>query len=1421
MSQNSGVGDYKSLMETALIKLEKLQSKLAAVEQQYTEPIAIIGMGCRFPAAPDPQSCWRLLSQAEDAIREVPPGRWDLSRYYDPDPAAPGKTYTRAGGFLDGIDRFDPAFFGISPREALTLDPQQRLLLEVSWQALEQAGMAPETLERSLTGVFIGISSHDYSDYLGGQMIVGGDLSQIDAYVGTGNTHSVAAGRISYFLGTQGPSLAVDTACSSSLVALHLACQSLRQKECHLALAGGVNVLLSPAVTVNFSKAHMLSADGRCKTFDAAADGYGRSEGCGVVLLKRLSDAQRDGDPILALIRGSAVNQDGPSGGLTVPNGPAQEAVIRQALANGKVDPALVDYIEAHGTGTALGDPIELGALGSVFASSHNHSEHPLWVGSIKTNIGHSEAAAGIAGLIKVILALQHEQMPAHLHFQTPNPHIPWDELPLQVVQESQVWPRGEKPRVAGISSFGFSGTNAHVVIQEAPAAAPRLSSKVEHPLHLLTLSAKTPEALKDLAHKYVAFLRHTELDLGDICLTANTGRSHFIHRMTMVAEDLEGMAAALQEGLTGSETSLVTSGRVQGSPPRIAFLFTGQGSQYVGMGRKLYETQPTFKRVLDQCAQILDAYLDQPLLKVLFSSEDASPIDQTAYTQPALFALEYSLAQVWISWGIQPQILMGHSVGEYVAACIAGVFSLEDGLKLIAERARLMQALSSEGAMVSVLADPETVEAAIAGYPDQVAIAAYNGLESVVFSGERQAVKAVATALESRGIKVKQLEVSQGFHSPLMDPILKQFEQIARQIKFAAPQIPIISNVTGELARQKIATPEYWVNHVRQPVKFAQGMQALQQQGVGIYLEVGPKPILLGMGRQCLTEDQGVWLPSLRPGQSDWAQILQSLSHLYVSGIRIDWSAFYKGYGCRKLMDLPTYPFQRQRFWIDLPSSQVRQADISPQPQTKSTQITQLLDQGALDQLTQLLQPSYLSLEGQQALPEILQALIRQHQSQQQVDRLADWFYQIEWQPQPSISTAANADPKTWLIFADRVGVGQILALRLQTHGHTCVVIHPGESLQKLAVDTYQINPALTSDFERFFQEMAATITQPCCIVHLWNLDIPSPSSDPLDPPDWEALMRMGCGSVLNLVKALQRTSLAGSTRLWLVSSGSQPVGTRSDVQVGQTPLWGLGRVIASEFPFQWGGLLDLDPDNDPQLSATQMLTELTAHDLQEDQLAYRDQTRYVARLVRSAFNPPSTSPDLDLKADATYLITGGLGSLGLSLARQLVQWGARHLLLLGRRSPSVEAQREIDSLTQQGVEVVVAQADATRLQDLQAIFTRIESSLPPICGIIHAAGVLKDGTLQQLEWSDFWQVLAPKVAGSWNLHQLSQDLPLDFCVWFSSVAALMGSAGQGNYAAANAFMDGLSSYRHQQGLASLSINWGAWSTAGMAANL
>jgi acyl transferase domain-containing protein/acyl carrier protein len=1455
MSKNAKL--YERLIKESYKKINALESQLRALR---SEPIAIVGMGCRFPGATHPEAFWALLENGVDAIREVPRSRWDIESLYDPDPDAPGKMYTRYGGFLDDLELFDAHFFGISPREAVSLDPQQRLLLEVSWEALEHAAQSPAQLYGSSTGVFIGMTGFDYARRLLDAR------ERIDAYAGTGSFLSPAAGRLSYLLGLTGPSMVVDTACSSSLVAIHLACQSLRLRESDIALAGGVNIVLSPDWLISFTKARMLSPDGRCKTFDASANGYVRGEGCGVIVLKRLSDAQKAGDNILAVIRGSAVNQDGASGGLTVPSGPSQVSVIKQALRQGGVKPEEVSYVEAHGTGTSLGDPIEVDALEQVFAP------HPLMIGSVKTNIGHLESASGIAGIMKVVLSLQHGQLPAHLHLKQPNPQIAWDNWPVSVPTELLrvgEWARGRAGEtttptrpLAGVSSFGFSGTNAHVVLQAAPLApSPPLAHSQTRPLQMLTLSAKTPNALTELAARYRDYLASTTERYADICFTSYIGRSHFAHRLAVVAESKAEAHQKLSAFLAGEETVGLFNKNTLNSrrgKAKIAFLFTGQGSQYVDMGRQLYETDPVFRATLERCDGILRPYLKKSLLSLLYPRGEQglrenvgatlAQLDQTAYTQPALFALEYALAKTLKSWGIEPNMVMGHSVGEYVAACVAGVFSLEDGLKLIAERGRLMQALGGEGAssasggvglvtlgrlgtrpladsptrpfakgrgeMVAVSWEDERVAAeakvtsALQGVRD-VSIAAINGPQAIVISGSRQGMRRVLARLMRMGAKTKRLTVSHAFHSPLMAPMLADFRKILGQIVFKPPRIKMISNLTGEVVTHEapIATADYWLRHVMQPVRFADGMKSLVKEGATIFVELGPKPILLGMAQSFIEEQDSalppalkqrapwVWLPTLRPN-AEWQQLLHSLSELYVQGFPMKGDTIspqnYPKSSYQRVV-LPTYPWQRQRYWVE---------PIERAAATQRTPEEHLYPQGTQSDV---------------ALP------------------LEKHLYEITWQAQSMSGRAGEGATRQrredhWLIFADQAEApaGRQLADLLRAKGNGTVKV------------VYSAPANLAQ-----WQQLLSSLTMvPTDVVYLARLkeELPADTWKATSENDILSATSMSCAGLLHLVQAL--TSAGTASRLSIITQGSITTGQAGSTPVAastvmQGALWGLGRTIALEHPELQPVLIDLDLADEKGLEA--LADDLLAPD-KENEIAYQQGTRYVARLTRVALK---VTQERRLKDDGSYLITGGLGALGIKVAMTLVEQGARHLILSGRSATRARQASAISQLEAAGAQVQIIQADISKREDVERLLTQTACPLGigavslaasptyhalwvrplapsqkrPLRGIIHAAGVLDDGILQQQSIARFETVMAPKVAGAWNLHLLTQTLPLDFMVYFSSMAALLGSSGQTNYAAANAFMDTLAHHRTQAGLPTLSINWGPWAGEGMAA--
>ena len=886
-----------------------LKERFDSLEQERREPLAIVGMGCRFPGRADSTAkFWRLLHEGVDAIREVPVERWDLDSIYDPQPGKPGKICTRYGGFLEDVDQFDPGFFGVSPREATSMDPQQRLLLEVVWEALEDAGQSPAGLSETQTGVFVGVSGSDYLHEM-----LQGDPNDLDIYVATGGAHSTASGRISYLLGLRGPSVSIDTACSASLVAFHLACQSVRTKESKIAIVAGVNLILKPEVTMALSRSQMLAPDGRCKAFDASGDGFVRSEGCGVVVLKRLSDAVANHDNILALVRGTAANQDGRSGGLTAPNGPSQEAVIQAALAAAGVEPAAVDYIETHGTGTSLGDPIEVRALGNVFSLKRD-AQRPLTIGSVKTNLGHLESAAGIAGLIKTVLALQHEEIPPSLHFKNPSPHISWDQLPIRVAVQPTPWKRGSRPRLAGVSSFGFSGTNVHAVLEEAPQQA-ALDQRQDRPAHIYTISAKSEAVLLENVKRHLGAVR-TETSLANICFTANAGRTHYSHRLACVAHSCEELVEQLQAFVEGELAPGVVHGQVQGSAAtEVVFLFPGQGAQFPGMTRGLYQSEPVFRAALDKCSQALEGVLKKPLLDVIFSGSEETAIHDPEYAQPANFAVEYAVSEMWRSWGVTPSTVVGHSLGEFGAACVAGICDPVEAIRLVATRGRLMQELPPNGAMAAVYAPEQWVAEKLAELGETASICAMNHPEQTVISGPHAKVEAAFRFLEPQGVKVEWLRAYHGYHSREMQPLVEELVSAAEKVQYRLPQLQFFSTLTGKLLPPgETLDADYWGRQVVEPVRFVAAVESLRELHYKVFLDTGPAPVLGGNGRHCYP--QGTWLATLRPSRDDWDQILEALCGLYAAGVPIDWEAFHRGCQHQRIA-LPAYAFDRQSYWI------------------------------------------------------------------------------------------------------------------------------------------------------------------------------------------------------------------------------------------------------------------------------------------------------------------------------------------------------------------------------------------------------------------------------------------------------------------------------------------------------------------------
>jgi len=1285
-------------LQKAFYFLKQADEKIAKLEKERAEPIAIIGLGCRFPGGGNtPDNFWQILEQGVDTIREIPKERWDVDAYYDSHPGTLGKMYTRYGGFLtENIDFFDAQFFGIAPKEVELMDPQQRLVLEVTWEALENASINPYDLRGTSTGIFIGVCNHDFSD------VVSKNLpdEEKEFYLLTGNTISILSGRMAYILGLTGPSVSMDTACSSSLTALHEACQSLRSGECNLALSGGVNILLNPDIHMGFCAANALAPDGHCKTFDARGDGYVRGEGCGMIVLKRLSDALADKNPIIAVIRSSAINQDGPRSGLTVPSKEAQASLIRSALTKAHLEPDSIDLIEAHGTGTPLGDPIEIGALSSVFAG---RKDKPFYVGSVKTNCGHLEGAAGVIGVIKMALALQRGMIPAHLNFEKLNPHISLDALQVQIPLKSVPWPKSDHPRRGGVNAFGFSGTNAHAILEEAPPNAK--TSTLKRPSHLLTLSTKNEKALVELVQSYKNYLSaHPEVNLGDLVFTANTGRAHFESRLAIVADNVPELLSILQnEDLTISEAPV--------KRPKIAFLFTGQGSQYPKMGKQLYDAQPLFKTTIDHCASILDKLLDKPLLEILFKEDtnEIREIDRTGYAQPALFAFEYALAELWKSWGIIPDFVMGHSAGEYVAATVAGIISLEDGLKLIAARARLMQALPPGGAMASLAMDVGTVKKAIAECNAQVEIGAINGPMQTVISGEAAGVDKVLDYFKERNIKMRRLYITIASHSKLMEPMLDEFLKVAETIVHHPPKISFVSNLTGQVVSSEVLTPSYWTKHIRQPVQFNKGIAELVSQDTTIFLEIGPHPVLVGLGSECVPEGKGNWLPSLRRDHDEWKTILESVGQLYRLGAKIDWKAFEAPYENKHIL-LPNYPFQRERYW-----------------------------------------PKALS-----------QTKIAKRPSE---DVFKQWCYQMVWKKAQDVHPDLNKLKGNWLIVSDGKELSRHLIEKLQEMGSLCTVLKDE-------------NNDLTL----------------------------------LQKGSFKGILCVGISvkNALTLSQALVKLNQAPS--LCFVTWGVHPL-TDTPVNLSQAPLVGFFRSFALEYPDLDALHVDLDAQNDARVNVELLLAELATQG-KDNQVAYRKSTRFVPRIVHL---PVPEKKTVTIDAQGSYLITGGLGALGLKTAEWLVLKGARHLVLTGRKGASESNREWLRSLEIQGVKVETVRCDISQENEVASLMQKFGTQWPTLKGIIHSAGILHDALLSQQEWSYFEEVFAPKVSGASLLHQYSLKQPLDFCVFYSSAASL-GNPGQTNYSAANAYLDALAHYRRQQGLPALSIGWGPWGEIGLA---
>jgi acyl transferase domain-containing protein/short-subunit dehydrogenase/acyl carrier protein len=1516
----TSVDQIVEALRKSMLENERLRQENSRLVAAGTEPVAIIGMACRYPGGVrTPDELWRLAADGVDGVGPFPTDRgWNLAGLYDPEPGRPGRSIAREGGFLYDAADFDAGFFGISPREALATDPQQRLLLEVSWEAFESAGVDPRSLRGSRTAVYAGVMYHDYG-------------------AGTSDG-SLVTGRVAFTLGLEGPAVTVDTACSSSLVAIHLACQALRRGESTLALAGGVTVMTTPDMFVYFSGQRGLARDGRCKSFSAGADGTGCSEGAGMLVLEKLSDARRNGHPVLAVIRGSAINSDGASSGLTTPNGLAQQRVIRQALETALLSTSDIDVVEAHGTGTTLGDPIEAQALQATYGRDR---DRPLWVGSIKSNIGHTQAAAGVAGVIKMVQAMRHGVLPRILHLDEPTPQVDWSASRVSLLAEARDWPENGHSRRAGVSSFGISGTNAHVILEQAPAAQTESGPGPSRTAVAWPVSARSVPALEAQASALLSHVeRRPELRPVEVGFSLAASRADLEHRAVVVGADRGELLRGLTALAAGEPHAAVVTGRARRRAT--AFLFSGQGVQRLGMGRELHAEFEVFAAAFDDAVAELDRHLDRPLRDVMWTDEAA--LTQTVFTQTGLFAVEVALYRLLEWWGMRPDFVAGHSIGEVAAAHVAGVLSLADAAALVAARGRLMQALPPGGAMAAIAATEAEVRPLLS---DRVGIAAVNGPASVVVSGDEDAVSAIAATFETRGAKVSRLRVSHAFHSPLMEPMLAEFEQVLAGLEFSVPTIPVVSTVVGDVT-EAVATVEHWVRQVREPVRFADAVRALAAAGVTAFVEIGPSGSLTGLAPESVDSEDAVFVPVLRKDRPEPVAVLTGVGRLHAAGVPVDWSAPLAGAG---LVDLPTYAFQRRRYWVD--ANDAKNVDavglvaaehpllgaVVPSPESDGVVLTGALSLGThpwladhavrdvvllpgtafvelavragdevgcpvVEELT-IGAPLVVPDRGAVALRLVVDAAdesgrrsLRVYSREQGSAPDRTWTRHAEGVLAPNM-TAPSEDLAQWPPQgADQVDVSGLYDVLLAKgygygpvfRGLTAAWRRGGEVFAEVALpeqtgaEGFRVHPALLDAVLHALsfagpehQETTLPFSWTGVAVHaagasalrarlsplganraalvladgsgapvatveslllrpvtaeqlragratdsLWRVgwspvpatgsgtpwtpwnEVPTvgPAPDVVvlrcDPPggDVPAGVRRTLGEVLGVVREWLADDRFAQSRLVVVTRAAVAAVDGDAVDVATAPVWGLVRAAQAENPGRFV-LVDSDGSADPGLLPA------------EPELAVRDGRVLVPRLVGATGSAPSW------ERHGTVLITGGTGGLGALVARHLVAGhGVARLVLTSRRGSDAPGAAElVTELTELGARVEVVACDVADRDAVARLLGEVPAEYP-LTGVVHAAGVADNGLVSALTPERLDAVLRAKADAAWHLHELTEEMALSAFVLFSSAGGLVLAAGQGSYAAANVFLDGLAEYRRASGLPATSVAYGMWAT-------